>query len=39
MMAPFPSQISTPPRKTARNRFGLKVTVDDRIVTGWEQND
>ena len=26
-------------RKTARNRFGLKVTLDDGIVTGWEQND
>jgi hypothetical protein len=26
-------------RPTARNRFGLKVTLDDGIVTGWEQND
>ena len=26
-------------RPTARNRFGLKVTLDDGIVTGWEQKD
>lgn len=26
-------------RPTARNRFGLKVTLDDGIVAGWEQND
>ena len=26
-------------RPTKRNRFGLKVTLDDGIVTGWEQND
>ena len=26
-------------RPTARNRFGLKVTLDDGIVAGWEQKD
>jgi len=26
-------------RPTARNRFGLKVTLDDGVVVGWEQND
>ncbi len=26
-------------RPTARNRFGLKVTLDDGIVAGWERND
>ena len=26
-------------RPTSRNRFGLKVTLDDGVVTGWEQND
>lgn len=26
-------------RPTARNRFGLKVTLDDGVVTGWEKND
>jgi hypothetical protein len=26
-------------RPTARNRFGLKVTLDDGVVTGWEQKD
>lgn len=26
-------------RKVKHNRFGLKVTLDDGIVTGWEQND
>jgi hypothetical protein len=26
-------------RPTARNRFGLKITLDDGVVTGWEQND
>ena len=26
-------------RPTARSRFGLKVTLDDGVVTGWEQKD
>ena len=26
-------------RRTARNRFGLKVTLDDGIVVAWERND
>jgi len=26
-------------RPTARNRFGLKVTLDDGVVVGWELND
>lgn len=26
-------------RPTARNRFGLKVTLDDGVVVGWEMND
>ncbi len=26
-------------RPTARNRFGLKITLDDGVVAGWEQND
>lgn len=26
-------------RRTARNRFGLKVTLDDGVVSGWELND
>jgi hypothetical protein len=26
-------------RKTARNRFGLKITLDDGVVVAWEKND
>ena len=26
-------------RPTGRNRCGLKVTLDDGVVTGWERND
>lgn len=26
-------------RPTARNRFGLKITLDDGVVVGWEQRD
>jgi hypothetical protein len=26
-------------RPTAKNRFGLKVTLDDGVVVGWEQKD
>ena len=25
-------------RRTARNRFGLKVTLDDGVVVAWEKN-
>jgi len=26
-------------RQTARNRFGLKITLDDGVVVSWEKND
>lgn len=26
-------------RKTTRNRFGLKITLDDGVVVAWEKND
>ena len=26
-------------RRTARNRFGLKVTLDDGVVVAWDRND
>jgi hypothetical protein len=26
-------------RRTARNRYGLKVTLDDGVVVAWEKND
>jgi hypothetical protein len=26
-------------RQTAKNRFGLKVTLDDGVVSAWDKND